>query len=180
MATPAQLRMREGPKGADGLTDWQRERIATDVRRFHTRLKPVKPMVSIRNLSPAFLRMAIELDVRLCEYRDKQGMAGVIHWGMNRNGIPTTIIDANGKTIGNPDIERIYEVVEQSWKDTHKTRDKIRAAVAITGGDRTLKTRSENLTFCPWLRQLDWLQSAWWEDERDGWEELAAKRKPAP
>lgn len=180
MATPAQVRMREGPKGADGLTAWQRERIATDVKQFHERLKPVKPMVSIRNLSPAFLRMAIELDVCLCEYRDKQGAAGVIHWGIHRNGIPSTIIDASGNEIANPDIERIHEVVEQCWNTTQKAIGKISAAVAVTGGDKTLKTRADNLGLCPWLRQLDWLQSAWWEDERDGWEALARKLKPVP
>lgn len=168
MALP-RPRKRTGPKGPDGLTDWQRERIEADFRRFHKRLKPIKPMVSIRNLSPELFTLAVELDVRLCEYRDVVGYVGISHWGITRNGIPQTIIDADGKEIWNPSLQHLSACADRSQKAVIETMTKIDKRVAITGGDKTLKSRSNGLKRCPWLRQLDWLHSIWWEDERDAW-----------
>jgi len=156
--------------GPDGLTDWQRARIASEVQSFYRREKLVKPFASIRNLSPEFQGMAIELDVILADYRDKAGRCAIIHWGMHRNQIPQTVIDAGGKTVPNPDIEAVLDIGRAAMGDVAAMLDTIRQTIAITGGDRTLKSRADYIRGCPYFRQLDWVHSAWWQDERANWE----------
>ena len=59
---------------------------------------------------------------------------------------------------------------EDAWQDLEDLIDKIERTPVVGGGDRTLKARARDLRGCNFLRQLDWLHSAWWYDTRAAWE----------
>jgi len=164
-------RPRRGPDtGPDGLTERQRSRIEAEVAAYFTRMKPAKPMVAVRNLSPAFLELAIALDVALCEMRDAYGRERLIAWGLYRNGIPGAVFDADGHEVSHPGLHRVWTDARKTWDRCIALIDKIERTPVVGGGDRTLKARARDLRGCNFLRQLDWLHSAWWYDTRAAWE----------
>jgi hypothetical protein len=55
--------------GPDGLTNWQRDKLAYLERIYDGRDPAIKPMAAVKGVSPKYQRMAIDLDVALAEYR---------------------------------------------------------------------------------------------------------------
>jgi len=140
-----------------GMTQWKQDRIAEAVASYHRHLKPAKPMAAIRNLSPEFLDMAIMLDTLLGEFRDKYGRARLLLRYCERRGVPMEQHDHLSRKVPVPELDRIEKIGDRAYHAVAEMIGTIEKSKAIRYADRNLKKRASDLRFCPWFRQLDWL-----------------------
>ncbi len=158
---PASARLKPYP----GSTEWNRERLDKAVAYYHRHLKAAKPMVAVRNMSPQFLEMAIELDVRLAEYRDKVGRFKLLMRYCERSRLQVLRKTSSGRTELVPELREI-EIRCEALNDTIPNMIRnIEKTKAIRHGDRVLKKRAAELGNDNWWRQLDWLHVMFVEDQ---------------
>ena len=149
------------PSKAKWLTPFQREKLDYMRSVVSGRLKPMKPMVSINNLSPEFMRLAIELDVALCEYRDIATYAYGVMTGCQTHGIRHFIKNEEGHTEVIAWVEQLYEARSSALSKAHGVIIAIEKTKAVTGGDRRLKKLAPTLRCCQDYRQLDGYRLSW-------------------
>jgi hypothetical protein len=145
--------------GAEGLTDWQRrkmEYIADTVRMIRASEKPLKPMTSIRGLSPAFLEVAIRLDEALAEFRDVASCDALILAGMKVHGIPMRPTSLDGTPVAASLRSELLVLVRKARRKAHKIIEEIEATKTVVNADKRLKAHARKLRCCNWYRQLDW------------------------
>lgn len=147
-----------------GSTEWNRMHIERAVANYNEHLKAAKPMVAVKNLSPQFLEMAIDLDVRLSEYRDKVGRFQLLMRYCERVGLKTIRTNSSGRTELIPELQSI-EIRCRALSDTiPELIRRIEKTKAVRHGDRVLKKRAADLGLDHWWRQLDWLEVMFAED----------------
>ncbi len=156
-------------KGPDGLTDWQRDKLAYYEVIFDQRQPPIRPMASVAGLSPAFARMAIKLDVALCEYRHVASYDHRIHVGVDHHEIPQSIVDATGTEIINPFLHRMFEAQEKAYLTVARLIRKIEESKPITRGDRMVRKRANSLRNCNGFHQLEGYDDWWVYARRTSW-----------
>ncbi len=149
---------------------WCRENMDDAVAGFRSRMKAPKPMVSVPDLSPEFLRLAIRLDVALCEYRDKFGGVKLLERLHRRRFGPW-----DDYAMPKPPLKRADRAAEKARQGVDEAIYDVETAMAFTKGDRTLKRRASDLRMCPRYRQLDWL----FEVEHQDYEERACATNSA-
>ena len=143
---------------AIGMTEWKRRLVADAVASYHRHLKPPKPMVAIRNLSPEFLELAISLDTLLADYRDKFGRAWLLRRYCERKGVPMEVTDRLGRTLPHPELERIERIAEQASAAIPEMIRTIENTKAVRYADRNLKKRAGELRNDHYWRRLDWVE----------------------
>ena len=148
-----------------GSTEWNRERIDKAIAYYHRHTKAVKPMVAVKNMSPHFLEMAIELDVLLAEYRDKVGRFQLLLRYFKRIGVKIERKSASGRTEWLPELQEIETRCAAFNGEIGAMIRKIEKTKAIRHGDRVLKKRAADLGLDHWWRQLDWLEVMFAEDQ---------------
>jgi hypothetical protein len=146
-----------------------RENMEEAVEGFGKRVPAPMPMVSVKNLSPEFMAMAIRLDVALCDYRDKcGGLALLERLHRRRFG------EWDDYAMPTPPLEAVHAIAEEAKEHAHQAIRAIETAKAVTRGDRALRRRAAELRGCPYYRQLDWL----FELEHQDMEERRCPRSP--
>lgn len=147
-----------------GSTQWNRECIDRAVAHYHRHTKAVKPMVAVKNMSPQFLDMAIELDVLLSDYRDKVGRFQLLLRYFKRNGVKIERKSASGRVEWLPELREIEARCGVLNSEIGAMIRKIETTKATRHGDRVLKKRAADLGLDHWWRQLDWLEVMFAED----------------
>lgn len=141
-----------------GSIERNRERIDKAIAYYHRHLKAVKPMVAVKNLSPQFLEMAIQLDVRLAEYRYKVGRFQLLMRLCERMRLQIERKSSSGRIELIPELREI-EIRCAALSDTiPEMIRKIEKTKAIRHGDRVLNECAAELGNDHWWRQLDWLE----------------------
>lgn len=149
------------------LSAWQRTDIDAAVASWRRHMKHAKPMVAVRNMSPAFLELAIELDIRLAEFRDRYGRWHLLMRHCERNGMPQEQRHKSGHRVPVPELQRIDNLARASSEAVAKAIREIQGTKAIRHGDRVLKKKSADLQGRNWFRQLDWLHILYDQDYRE-------------
>lgn len=155
------------------LSAWQQSQIDDAVASYRRHMKPAKPMVAVRNMSPAFLEMAIQLDVLLAEYRDKYGRWHLLMRRCERNGLPQEQRHRSGQKVPVPELQRIMNLAREAQDAVGRMIRTIESTKAVRYGDRVLKKKATDLRCCNWFRQLDWLYVLYDQDQVE-------RRQPHP
>jgi hypothetical protein len=156
----------------DGLTDWQRRKVAYMASVYQRRFAPMKPMTSIRGLSPAFSRLAIRLEVALAEYRDVAGEEVLLRKGFRHHGIPDAVIDAGGRAKSHVLLAQAFDAERAAKTKVHGILTQLRETPPIKHGDRRLQAYAPNIQNCNFYRQLDWAYDDWVYSRRTSWDGL--------
>lgn len=154
--------------GPDGLTDWQRDKLAYFERIYDGRDPAIKPMASVKGMSPKFQRMAVDLDVALGDYHHLISYKDRILRGVRHHGIPETLPDDGSYLKSQPFLARIYEDEEAGLHRCSRLIEKIELAKAVTRGDRTLRRNVKYLRGCNGFFQHEAFDDSWAMSKRSG------------